>query len=255
MNEVGVLGMPADNQRRFFGTAAGDGIRGSLISQGSGTSTPTFEPYRDLPGSSTHGGVPPSPIAGRESFDISNATPFLGFSHRDSSAMQSMNSADAFNKDELELSEGGVAAKRDRVTGYAAAGGANAGQRRRKRMIIIGALVGLVVIGVGVGLGVALSKKGSSKNNSSGGGSGGGDGGGSGGGDGGGDGGGTTQQPIVSGGDGSTVTTDAGVNFTYANSFGGTWYFDQDDPFNMNAQAQSYVFLPFKTSILRASSF
>lgn len=42
----------------------------------------------------------------------------------------------------------------------------------------------------------------------------------------------------VSGGDGSTVTMEDGTTFTYNNPFGGTWYWDENDPFNNAAQAQ-----------------
>ncbi|KAG2348460.1 hypothetical protein BDR05DRAFT_521174 [Suillus weaverae] len=45
---------------------------------------------------------------------------------------------------------------------------------------------------------------------------------------------------VVTGGDGSTVTTEDGTTFTYSNPFGGTWYWDPQDPFNNNAQAQSW---------------
>ncbi|KAH7909262.1 exo-beta-1,3-glucanase [Hygrophoropsis aurantiaca] len=45
----------------------------------------------------------------------------------------------------------------------------------------------------------------------------------------------------ITGGDGSKVTTDDGSSFTYSNSFGGTWYWDPNDPFNNNAQAQSWT--------------
>jgi glucan 1,3-beta-glucosidase len=44
----------------------------------------------------------------------------------------------------------------------------------------------------------------------------------------------------ISGGDGSTVTMDDGSTFVYSNSFGGTWYWDESNPFNNNAQAQSW---------------
>ncbi len=49
-----------------------------------------------------------------------------------------------------------------------------------------------------------------------------------------------SAQP-VSGGDGSLITTEDGTTFTYTNPFGGTWYFDENDPFNNNAQAQSWT--------------
>lgn len=46
---------------------------------------------------------------------------------------------------------------------------------------------------------------------------------------------------VVTGGDGSTITMEDGTNFTYSNPFGGTWYWDPSDPFNNNAQAQSWT--------------
>jgi hypothetical protein len=46
---------------------------------------------------------------------------------------------------------------------------------------------------------------------------------------------------VVTGGDGSTVTMDDGTTFVYNNPFGGTWYYDPNDPYNNNAQAQSYT--------------
>jgi glucan 1,3-beta-glucosidase len=45
---------------------------------------------------------------------------------------------------------------------------------------------------------------------------------------------------VVTGGDGSIVTTDGGSTFTYHNSFGGYWYWDENDPFNNGARAQSW---------------
>ncbi|SRR6266550_744288 len=50
-----------------------------------------------------------------------------------------------------------------------------------------------------------------------------------------------TQVAIVTGGDGSTVTMDDGTTFTYNNKFGGYWYFDENDPFNNGARAQSWT--------------
>jgi hypothetical protein len=47
-------------------------------------------------------------------------------------------------------------------------------------------------------------------------------------------------QVLITGGDGSRITTDTGNTFVYNNSFGGTWYHDPKDPFNLNAQAQSW---------------
>jgi len=55
----------------------------------------------------------------------------------------------------------------------------------------------------------------------------------------------STSQPasttVVTGGDGSKITTEDGTTFTYSNPFGGTWYWDPKDPFNNNAQAQSWT--------------
>jgi len=48
------------------------------------------------------------------------------------------------------------------------------------------------------------------------------------------------QSAAIMGGDGSTVTTETGSTFTYTNSFGGFWVQDPNDPFNNNAQAQSW---------------
>jgi len=50
-----------------------------------------------------------------------------------------------------------------------------------------------------------------------------------------------TNNLIKSGGDGSTITFEDGTQMTYSNKFGGTWYWDSDDPFNNNAQAQSWT--------------
>ncbi|KAK2460379.1 hypothetical protein APHAL10511_007544 [Amanita phalloides] len=46
---------------------------------------------------------------------------------------------------------------------------------------------------------------------------------------------------LVTGGDGSTVTMDDGTTFVYANKHGGYWYYDQNDPFNNGARAQSWT--------------
>ncbi|KAF8322657.1 glycoside hydrolase [Clavulina sp. PMI_390] len=46
---------------------------------------------------------------------------------------------------------------------------------------------------------------------------------------------------VTSGGYGSTITTEKNVSFTYRNAFGGVWVMDPNDPFSMNARAQSWV--------------
>jgi glucan 1,3-beta-glucosidase len=50
-----------------------------------------------------------------------------------------------------------------------------------------------------------------------------------------------------SGGDGSEIVMEDGTKFTYKNALGGTWYWDPNDPLNNNAQAQSYT-PPLNTS-------
>lgn len=50
-----------------------------------------------------------------------------------------------------------------------------------------------------------------------------------------------TSNLVKSGGDGSTVRLDDGTEMTYSNKFGGTWYWDSDEPFKNNAQAQSWT--------------
>jgi len=44
----------------------------------------------------------------------------------------------------------------------------------------------------------------------------------------------------VTGGDGSTVTMEDGTKFIYHNKFGGYWHYDENDPFNNGARAQSW---------------
>ncbi|KAF7364585.1 Glycoside hydrolase family 5 protein [Mycena venus] len=46
---------------------------------------------------------------------------------------------------------------------------------------------------------------------------------------------------VLTGGDGSTVTTDSGETFTYRNSFGGYWFVDQENPFASGARANSWT--------------
>ncbi|KAJ3565745.1 hypothetical protein NP233_g7440 [Leucocoprinus birnbaumii] len=46
---------------------------------------------------------------------------------------------------------------------------------------------------------------------------------------------------LVTGGDGSTVTADDGSTFVYSNAFSGFWVSDPNDPFNNNAQPNSWT--------------
>lgn len=50
----------------------------------------------------------------------------------------------------------------------------------------------------------------------------------------------TTAVPTT-GGDGSIVLLDDGTNMTYTNRFGGFWVWDEADPFNNNAQPNSWT--------------
>ncbi|KAI0754326.1 glycoside hydrolase superfamily [Daedaleopsis nitida] len=117
--------------------------------------------------------------------------------------------------------------------------------RSRKKAIIIGAVVAVLVI-VGVVLGVyfgVVKPKQNDKNNTAGNvaigdGSSSGD---------------TSQADggdpddgpksgfVVTGGDGSTVTLEDGSTFTYTNSFGGSWYYDPENPFVSSARSQSWT--------------
>lgn len=45
----------------------------------------------------------------------------------------------------------------------------------------------------------------------------------------------------TSGGDGSIVTMEDGTTFAYHNSFGGYWYYDENDPWNNAAQPNSWT--------------
>ncbi|KAG9312258.1 glycoside hydrolase family 5 protein [Chiua virens] len=51
----------------------------------------------------------------------------------------------------------------------------------------------------------------------------------------------------TSGGNGSIVTTSDGTTFTYINNFGGFWVYNPEDPFNNNAQPNSWT-PPLNTS-------
>jgi glucan 1,3-beta-glucosidase len=51
----------------------------------------------------------------------------------------------------------------------------------------------------------------------------------------------STPSQTVTGGAGSLITMEDGTTFTYNNQFGGYWYFDENDPFNNGARAQSWT--------------
>ncbi|CAA7267896.1 unnamed protein product [Cyclocybe aegerita] len=50
----------------------------------------------------------------------------------------------------------------------------------------------------------------------------------------------TPSATPVTGRDGSEITMEDGTKFTYRNSFGGYWYYDENDPFNNGARAQAW---------------
>lgn len=105
---------------------------------------------------------------------------------------------------------------------------------KKKWGLIGGGILLLVIIAVAVAVPVSMNK---SKNDSS---SGATSGSGSTSGDGDSGSGNPSSRSVITGGDGSTVTMDDGSTFTYSNSFGGTWYYDPQDPFNNAARAQSW---------------
>lgn len=124
----------------------------------------------------------------------------------------------AYNKEASRLVK---ARRRDGAKpGYASKAGRE-GSRRRK-FLLFGGVGLLVVIVAAVAIPVAVKTKHSSSSGAS--------------------------KPSnknlptgpTSGGDGSTITTEDGSKFTYNNAFGGHWVDDLDDPFNNNAQAQSW---------------
>lgn len=49
-----------------------------------------------------------------------------------------------------------------------------------------------------------------------------------------------SSSAAISGGTGSMITTESGSTFQYTNDFGGFWVDDPNDPYNDNAQAQSW---------------
>lgn len=117
---------------------------------------------------------------------------------------------------------------------------------KRKKLLIFGGLIAFVIIAAAIAIpvGVVVSKNNKNNKTSSGTGS--------------------TANPTATnnpdgtndppknknpttGGDGSTVTTEDGSTFTYSNKFGGIWVSDPEDPFNNNAQPNSWT-PPLNTS-------
>ncbi|EIW85436.1 glycoside hydrolase family 5 protein [Coniophora puteana RWD-64-598 SS2] len=124
--------------------------------------------------------------------------------------------------------------------------------RKKRGIIILAAVAGLVVIVLVIALPVYFTTKKKNNDDLSGGASGGSSSGGGGGGN-------PGSNAVVTGGNGSKVTLANGTTFTYQNDFGGTWYWDQNDPFNNNAQCNSWTpplnqtFVPGTTRIFGIS--
>lgn len=113
----------------------------------------------------------------------------------------------------------------------------NAGKsRRRTWLTLLGLALFLIIAGAAVGIyfgiikphqnnahnGPSSSGSGNSSSSSSG------------------SNGGSKNLASVTGSDGSKITTEDGTSFTYSNAYGGFWYFDPENPFANNAQAQSW---------------
>ncbi|KAG8874497.1 hypothetical protein FRB97_005864 [Tulasnella sp. 331] len=118
----------------------------------------------------------------------------------------------------------------------------HSGRKKRPMMLIVGLgllIAVIVIVAVIVPVYFKVIKPHSSSSDSSSGSSGSGT---SGGGGSGGGGGGGSQAPTgaITGGYGSLITTEDGTSFTYMNTFGGIWVSDPNDPYNDNAQAQSW---------------
>ncbi|KAG9318334.1 glycoside hydrolase family 5 protein [Chiua virens] len=101
---------------------------------------------------------------------------------------------------------------------------------RKRAFLIYGSIIAAIIIAVAIAIPVYLSLKPKANNatsapaTTSGGGTSG-----------------TGNVATVTGGNGSTVTTENGTTFTYLNEFGGTWYWDPNDPFNNDAQCNSWT--------------
>ncbi|KAJ7215034.1 glycoside hydrolase family 5 protein [Mycena pura] len=126
-------------------------------------------------------------------------------------------------------------------TGAYVPGRASAQERKKRRLIGLGALAALIVVAAAVVIPVYFfvikkhndGSKSTSSNVSAGGGGGGGSGNSNTGG--------TGPARAISGGNGSTVFTTSGQSFVYNNSFGGFWVDDATDPFLNGAQPNSWT--------------
>ena len=231
-----------DTQRRFFGPSPVDDGNGVNMRDsfrlGSGSSTPMAEYHGSFAAAGSASAVASHPS------DV-GSVPLMGGNDTDHDSASPFKFTDKEASSTFDAGAASKQRKRDRILNSYAGGGSVVEKTKRRRMILLGALAGLIIVALAIALPVALTanKKPSNRSTS---GNGGGSGGGSGGGDGGGGDGGPGQgappaNSPTTGGNGSTVITDKNKTFTYNNPYGGFWVSDPNDPFNMNAQAQSCV--------------
>ena len=186
-------------------------------------------------------------------FGLGSAGPFSAESPRDSLVAPSANESSsalrlAADPEKMDATAGlGANANDERA--YANEGiitaneKASPGSRSHKRLFLIGGIALLIIAAaIAIPVGIVVSNKhknnsksdiGTSPHSSS-------------------DGGATPtgssgNTRATTGGDGSTVTTEDGQTFTYSNKFGGFWVDDPSNPFNNNAQPNSWT-PPLNTS-------
>lgn len=154
-------------------------------------------------------------VGGDPSSVASGSTPYLGSTYVDDDSTRGI----SYNDGAPARME-----KRDRmVLGRSQSGAA------RRRKLLTGCLILGLVIAAAVAIPIALKRKSSHSSEAP-----------------------SVPVPLAggpgqdppgppAGGDGSTITTEDGTTFIYHNPFGGLWVDDPDDPFNNDAQAQSWV--------------
>jgi glucan 1,3-beta-glucosidase len=109
---------------------------------------------------------------------------------------------------------------------------ARSASRRRRQYILATVAAVVVAAAVLIPVGIIHGSKKNARNTVSSSGNNGGDGN---------NGGGNNSTNHVTGGNATLVTTENGTTCTYINNFGGYWYWDPKDPFNNNAQPNSWT--------------
>ncbi|KAG8929654.1 hypothetical protein FRC01_003966 [Tulasnella sp. 417] len=173
---------------------------------------------------------------------VDSAQPFANLPYRDSLAPTAAGSAQHLGDSDKEAAAGSDAPRGTSPfpdLGQQSEEHGAPKNNRKKLFFVLGGVAALAIIAVAVAVPVALTrtKKSSSASSSASSPS-------SSGNNGSGQNGGPTSSgptTAVTGGDGTTITTEKGTTFTYANKFGGMWYDDPNDPYNNNAQAQSWT--------------